>query len=64
MQLQIDPNSLPGYSFNSGRLKFQNRLVLGLDSDLRRKFLEEFHSSPIGGHSGIRGTYERINQSF
>lgn len=50
IQLQLHPDTLPGYSFLHGRLKFQNKLMACSDLDLRRKFLTEFHSSPIGGH--------------
>lgn len=46
-QLQVDPQSFPDYTFENGRLKFQGKLVVGLDLALRRKFLTEFHCSPI-----------------
>lgn len=63
-QLQVKPDSLPGYTFRNGRLKFQDKLIVGPDMQLRKKFLNEFHNSPIGGHSGIRGTYERMSKFF
>lgn len=55
---------MPGYSFVNGRLKFQDRFVGGPDSQLRAKLIQEFHASPIGGHFGIRGTFERLKKYF
>lgn len=39
VQLQVDPNSLPGYSFQNGRLKFQDKLIIGPNPKLRKKNL-------------------------
>lgn len=64
LHLQLDPQSLPGYCFQNGRLKFQGKLVVGPNDALRAKLLSEFHESPVGGHSGITGTYERISKYF
>lgn len=61
LQLQLKDDALPGYTFQHGRLKFQGKIEVGPDADLRRKFLTEFHNSPIGGHSGIRETFEMIH---
>ncbi|XP_074291307.1 uncharacterized protein LOC141618089 [Silene latifolia] len=36
------------------------KLVVGLDVGLRSEFLTLMHSSAIGGHSGIHGTYMRF----
>lgn len=60
----MDPQSLPGYPFEHGRLKFEGKLVVGLDLKLKRKFLYEFHCSLIGGHFGIKGTFERFSKYF
>lgn len=61
IKLQVEPNSMAGYSFQNGRLEFQGKLVVGPIPELRKKFLQEFHQSAIGGHSGIKGTLERIS---
>lgn len=51
--LQVNPESRPGYSLKSGLLFYKDRLVLTANSPLIPLLLEEFHSSPNGGHSGI-----------
>lgn len=53
IQLQVNTNA-----------KFQYKLLVGPDLDLKRKFIIELHSSPIVGHSNIKGTFERINKFF
>ncbi|WVZ22625.1 hypothetical protein V8G54_001169 [Vigna mungo] len=43
-----------------GVLFYKGRLVLSAKSDLIPTILNEFHSSPVGGHSGFLRTYKRI----
>lgn len=60
----LDPTIVPGYSFTNRRLRFNDQLVVGNSSDLRTRLITEFHTSPIGGHSGRRGTFERLSKFF
>lgn len=48
-----------GYSLKKGSLLYKGRLVLPKSSTLIPKFLQEFHASPFGGHSGFFRTYKR-----
>ncbi|KAG9453182.1 hypothetical protein H6P81_006086 [Aristolochia fimbriata] len=50
-----------GYSLRKGSLLYKARLVLAKGSSLIPQFLQEFHSSPYGGHSGYFRTYKRIS---
>ncbi|GJU97129.1 ty3-gypsy retrotransposon protein [Tanacetum coccineum] len=59
-----NPATLPGYTLNDGLLYFHNRLCIPQLPSFRQKLLHEFHSSPVGGHSGINATIRRLNASF
>lgn len=53
-----------GYSLEHGVLRYKGRIVIPASSTLVRKLLQEFHDSPIGGHSGEFKTYQRIAQEW
>ncbi|KAM3257943.1 hypothetical protein ACQJBY_049956 [Aegilops geniculata] len=52
------------YTLSSGILRYQGKIVVGHDNQLRQKLLNALHSSPVGGHSGMRATYHRIKGIF
>jgi hypothetical protein len=52
------------YTVQNDLLYWQHRLVIPTNSTLITKILEELHSSPIGGHSGITRTKARISAQF
>ncbi|MCH79343.1 hypothetical protein A2U01_0000091, partial [Trifolium medium] len=54
------PNSKPGYYIKQGNLFYQGRLVISAKSPSIPLLLTEFHSTPMGGHSGFLRTYRRI----
>lgn len=54
----------PHYSIRDGLLYWKGRLLLPSQSPLIHKVLLEYHSSPIGGHSGITRTLARISAQF
>jgi hypothetical protein len=60
LSLQQDPNSKPGFEFKHGVLLYDGRLVISNTSLLIPTLLQEFHSSPSGGHSGFYRTYRRV----
>lgn len=62
--LQSDPTAYPDYLFRDRLLFFKSRLVLPTDSPLCLHLFHEFHSSPIGGHSGIARTFHRLSSNF
>jgi hypothetical protein len=52
------------FQFKQGLLFHKGRLFIPLEANLRNQLLTEFHSTPIGGHSGVRGTLARLTTSF
>eukprot|EP00253_Pinus_taeda_P003014 PITA_03014 len=63
-QLQVDPNSSKGYSWQNDILRYKDRVVISPTSTLKSRILAELHSSPIAGHSGFQKTYARTRRSF
>ncbi|KAL8137446.1 LOW QUALITY PROTEIN: hypothetical protein V2J09_003447 [Rumex salicifolius] len=51
-----------GFSLLQGLLRFKGRLFIGSSTTLRQRLLEALHASPLGGHSGVHGTYQRLKQ--
>lgn len=62
-KLAIDNPENP-YSMRSNLIYFKNRIVIPPQSDIMQQLLSEFHNSPIGGHSGIYRTFQRLCQQF
>ncbi|WJX10635.1 hypothetical protein P8452_01329 [Trifolium repens] len=58
--LQGDASSGPGFEYRQGVLLYEGRLVLSRQSVLIPKMMEEFHTTPQGGHSGFYRTYRRL----
>lgn len=58
-----DPEALPDFKILDGLLFFNGKLFIPSASPFKQIILEEFHSSPIGGHSGVNRTYERLKES-
>lgn len=62
--LQRNPDSQGNYTLENDRLYYKGRLVIAATSSWVPRLLNEYHSSPMGGHSGIFRTYRRIAQSL
>ena len=52
-KLQQDPSASNSFRWKDELLWYKDHLYLGKSSQLKKKVLSEFHSSPIGGHSGF-----------
>ena len=63
-QLQVDPNSTKGYSWQDDILRYKDRVVISPTSTLKSRILEELHSSPIAGHLSFQKTYACTRRSF
>jgi hypothetical protein len=50
----------PGFEVRQGVLFYQGRLVLSPTSPSIPLLLDEFHTTPTGGHSGFLRTYRRL----
>ena len=63
-QLVVNPTVVLDYTLTNGLVRYKGRLVVGDDPTLKEKILKALHCSPAGGHSGIRVTYQKVNQLF
>jgi hypothetical protein len=63
-ELAIDEASHNHFTLQSGILRFKGKIYIGSSTKLRDKVFDTFHSSAFGGHSGIKATLHRIQQSF
>ena len=63
-QLIVNPTAVPNYTLANGLVRYKGRLVVGDDTILKEKILKALHCSPIGGHSGICATYQKVKQLF
>jgi hypothetical protein len=52
------------YSVREGLLYWKDKLMIPPEKELIEKLLQEFHSSPIGGHAGITRTMARLKAQF
>jgi hypothetical protein len=53
-----------GFSLVDGLIQFHNRIQVGHNKLAQQHVLQALHSSGIGGHSGIQGTYQRVKCLF
>jgi hypothetical protein len=63
-KLSVDPAVVPKFILQNGLLRYNNRIWIGNNQQLKHKLLLAFHSSPMGGHSGIPVTYMRMKKLF
>ncbi|MCI10393.1 RNA-directed DNA polymerase (Reverse transcriptase), partial [Trifolium medium] len=59
-ELKENPDAKPGYYVQQGVLFYKGRLVIASNSPSIPVLLKEFHSTPMGGHSGFLRTYRRL----
>jgi hypothetical protein len=52
------------FTFQQGVLYFKGKKFIPAETALRDTLLQEFHTSPIGGHSGVTGTISRLSSAF
>uniref|UniRef100_A0A0A9AM49 Integrase zinc-binding domain-containing protein n=1 Tax=Arundo donax TaxID=35708 RepID=A0A0A9AM49_ARUDO len=57
-QLLIKSDAIPSYTVHAGVLRYKGRIYIGDDQTLRRSIMDSLHNSSIGGHSGMRATYQ------
>ena len=55
--MQKDPTSHINFIWEDGQLRRKGRLVVGKDPALQSQIMTLFHSSGLGGHSGVHATY-------
>jgi hypothetical protein len=63
-QLAIQSPNEKGFSLDNGLIRKGNLIWIGSNLALQTRLITTFHSSPIGGHSGVNATYHRLKQNF
>lgn len=59
-QRTIRPRDVSLFQDESGLLKFKWKVYVGERTCFREKILRQIQEYKLGGHSGIKGTYQRI----
>lgn len=63
-QIRSDPASYPDLLLHKDLILRQGRIWLPFSTPFSSMLLEEFHSLPLGGHTGISKTLHCLRQSF
>jgi hypothetical protein len=63
-KLAVNTDALPHYSLSNGVICYKGRIWLGHSEPLQTQVLAAMHSSPLGGHSRIPVTYQKLRQLF
>ncbi|CAJ2644149.1 unnamed protein product [Trifolium pratense] len=63
IQVQQHPEEFSHYEILDGLLFVKGKLFVPANSPFKQALLEEFHSSPVGGHSGIHRTFGRLQEN-
>ena len=59
----VSPNS-SGFSLKNGLVYKNSQLWVGANTALKTKIIAAFHSSAVGGHSGVQASYQRVKKLF
>lgn len=63
-EVETNPASHPSFTIVQGLLLCNGKIYIAPNSPLKSIMIEEFHSSPLGGHAGIQKTYGRLSENF
>ncbi|XP_073359923.1 uncharacterized protein [Aegilops tauschii subsp. strangulata] len=63
-KLAVDSKACPGFQLQDGLIKHGDKIWIGANTGLQTKLIQAFHSTPVGGLSGILPTYHRVKQLF
>jgi hypothetical protein len=63
-ELAISSPNSQGFSLSDGVIRFKGRIWVGANTTVQIKIIQAFHSSALGGHSGIQATYQRAQRLF
>lgn len=62
--LAVSSPDSQGYSLHNGLIRQHDKVWIGQNSTLQTKLIVAFHSSALGGHSGIAATYYKLRKHF
>lgn len=63
-QIAEQPTSIPDYMVHNGLIIFKDKIWLNSSNPFKRLLLEEFHTTPLGGHMGTNKTLHRLQANF
>lgn len=63
-QPSVDTNAAPGAQLQDDILRQNGKVWVGSHGSLRQRLVNEMHSSPWAGHSGIHATQQRLRSLF
>ena len=63
-RLAVSQPDEDGYSLHEGLIRHKGKIWIGANAGLQTKIIQAFHATPIGGHSGIQATYQRVQRLF
>lgn len=58
------PYNVSNFSYKDGLVRYHGKLYVGSSTQLRIQIIETMHASPLSGHSGIQGTFQRLQAIF
>lgn len=62
--IRLHPNAYPSFTINRDLIFFLGKIWLPLDNLLTTALLDEFHTTPLGGHMGVAKTLHRRQENF
>jgi hypothetical protein len=63
-ELALASPNAQGYSLSEGVIRHKTRIWVVNNSAQHMKLIATFHTSALGGHSGIQATYQRLKKMF
>lgn len=63
-ELVAFPFNVSHFTYKEGLLRYHGKLYVGSGTKPREQVMESMHSSPLGGHLGIQGTFQRLQAIF
>lgn len=63
-QLAIVSPDKKGHELHDGLIRYKGRLWIGNNSALQTKLIHAMHGTAVGGHSGVRATYQRVCKQY
>lgn len=63
-QLAIHSPDEKGFRLDQGLIRHHELIWIGQNTALQTKLIATFHSSAIGGHSGVNATYHKLKAHF
>jgi len=53
-----------GFALENGIIRYHGKIWVGHNSAIQTRIIAAMHASPVGGHSGQKATFHRVNNMF